>query len=149
MKQKNYVYKITKKGQKDLTVFNNYGFYLCQSANENETIENIYAKSIKLNVDNPIFKKERKIIQQCYDKANEQERKKDFSGFPEENEKELCNVYLCFADNGFASYMLFINSSIMYEYYNTNVIDKSCKELIDRLIQDKLIRKVLAPKENE
>lgn len=149
MKKKNYVYKITKKGQKNQDVFENYDFWLCESVKDDEDIERIFAKSITINKDNPIYLKERKIMQHCYDVASKKDREKDFVGFPEKVESELCSVHLCFASKGFASYTLFINSSIAYEYYNTNVIDKCCKEVIEQLLQAKLIRKALAPKDDK
>lgn len=153
---KTYLYKLKHKYTKEYNLLTKYGFLPYKDEAEEETF---YSIPIKLNKDGAIYKYLVRALEKIYTHATTEERESDFKEYEfteilnenqerdykititPELEKELTECQLCIVDKNIGANCLFINAPDKVEYYSTTDLDENCKEIIDRLIEDKVIYK--------
>lgn len=146
-KVKHKFVKLRKKGYREIE---NFGFNLYKDEEGNDEI---YAISIVLKPDNHIVVHAKKIIEHFYKEATEEQRKEDFSEFEFAdneivmNEKALellTRTQLCFSVKGKTANILFVNGTDAREYYSVETLDECAKEMINYLLENKVIYKTKA-----
>ncbi|MCR4661650.1 MAG: hypothetical protein K5765_06615 [Clostridia bacterium] len=154
--KKQYLYKIQRKFQKNPELLLQYGFSKFSDESGEEVI---YAMPIVLTQTGSIFNYLKRSLEKIYTYATSEERKTDFKDFEfkeiltEKQQKdyelvitdsirlEFTKAELCCYDNGEGMWCLFINAPDHVQYYNTVTLDEECSEIINKLIEAKVIYK--------
>lgn len=118
------------------------GFFV--GASEDNT-EKVYARKICLAQDTSIMKRTIVMLEEYYKNATDEEKKTDFAEFKFdkdgkiEYEPKLGECYLCFSVKNKPKNILFIAAPDGREYYNIDVLNTHCGELIQDLIKSNCI----------
>lgn len=154
--KKTKVYKVKSKFRKNPDLLLEHGFNYYED--EDKTIK-IYAISIVLNKDNPLFTQCVNFLEQCYESATTEERERDFKDFKFRLElqvdqtnkwrlvldddliQEISQAQICvvFDEEAKDKTLLFINSPLKDYYYSSKLIRETAPEIINKLIKDKVI----------
>ena len=155
-KKKAYVYKLTSKYRKHPELLLEFGF---QYYEDEEHEVSVFAVPLKISQDNPLFKQCVAFLEHVYAEATTEERERDFQGF--EFRKELqpdqhnvdklilndqlidefssCALCVSIDKNVQDKCFLFINSPLQDAHYNHETIRECAPELVDKLLQNKVI----------
>ena len=156
MKKTTFVYSLVSKYKKRPDALLKYGFNYYKS-DDNEV--KLFAYPIILSQTNSLFKQCVRLFEQCYEQATSEERKNDFKDYQFERKlnpdqhweyklvltddliKEFSTAQLCIDINPRESdsYYLYINSPLKTAFYNFKQIEECARNLIKKLIDDKII----------
>lgn len=153
---KKYIYKIKCKFKKNSDLLLKYGFAKYE---DDLGEEKLFAMPINLPENGTIFQYLKHAMEKIYINATEEEKHTDFKNYEFKefiNEKgkkdcellindsirdEFSKANLCFYENGEGAWCLFINAPDHVQYYNAITLEESCKDIIDNLINLKIIYK--------
>ena len=158
MKKKTYIYKLTSKYRKHPELLLDYGFQYYESEDKDASI---FAIPITLKTDNPLFIQCVRFLEHIYSEATTEERERDFEGYEFKKElqvnqqnvdrlvltesvvEELSAAQLCvsISKRDEDKSLLFINSPIQNAYYHFETIRECAPELIDKMLEEKVIYK--------
>lgn len=141
----NYVYKLKSKFVKHPELLQDYGFFLYE---DNDGVERVYAKGIKLSEDCSVIKYIIKRFENAYKNSDNKEEFSEYSFYKNGKLRrtkkvieELTKCQLCAFTYGENKSSLFINSPDSIEYFNSKVLEECCSKIIERLLEEKVIYK--------
>ena len=167
---KRYVYKLNFKYAKNPELLLEHGFSLYKPEDEPEVVPQnyngvfvrFYAINLVLDRDSLPVKRIIKHVNTVYKKATEKEKKEiDDSGMifvydPKEKRslwaptdkdfEDITKAQLCVCNIGDTRNLLFINAADKTEYYDAEIMRKMVGNIIDKLLEDKVIYQKKTPK---
>ena len=143
MNVKAQVYKIKKSFIKNA---NSIGFF---GGADEEGKEEVYARAICLDLDTPIMKRTIKMFESFYASANEADKKADFADFKFDKDGKLkaepnlgeCMLCVTIKTNNKDNprNILFLNAPDGRQYYNIDILNTHCSEIIHELLKKNYI----------
>ena len=158
---KRYVYKLNFKYVKNPEALLEYGFSLYKPEDEEDFIY-FYAINLVLDKDSLPVKRIIKHVGAIYTKATEEEKKEiDPTGkrfkFNEKDKRytwkplkkdydDITKAQLCVCNTGTTRNVLFINAADKTEYYDAEIMRKMVGNIVDKLLEEKVIYQKRTPK---
>lgn len=148
-----YVYKIKHKfvkarGYLERREIEQFGFVPYKADDDEELF---YALGVKLKENSDLFSRVIQVVEQIFKHATDEQKQEDFELYnfdkdgkmilSEENKKEFTECQLCFSVNGKFSNVLFINAPDGLEYYDTEILKTHIPDVINFLLEQKVIYK--------
>lgn len=160
---KRYVYKLTTSYAKHPEKLLDYGFSLYEATEE--AGEGIYFYVINLKLDKEALPVKRiiKHLSTVYTKATDEEKKEivkelgDHFTFNKKDKRyqwkpikkdyeDICKAQLCVCGFGTTRNLLFINAADKTEYYDAEIMRQMVANIIDKLLDEKIIYEKRTPK---